>query len=67
MNGEHQRSRTTTGVDTLGSGTTPRRIAFRGANTQFDGDLTIIQLYNKTLSAKEVRQNYNAFKGRFGL
>ena len=68
MNGEHQRSRTTTGVDTLGSGTTPRELGRRGGTTtQFDGDLTIAQLYNKTLSAKEVRQNYNAFKGRFGL
>jgi len=68
MNGEHQRSRTTTGVSTLQDNVSTKQLGNRGAaNTLFDGDLTIVQLYNKTLSDKEVRQNFNAFKGRFGL
>ena len=68
MNGEHQRSRTTTGVSTLQNNDSTKQLGNRGStSTLFDGDLTIAQLYNKTLSAKEVRQNYNAFKGRFGL
>jgi hypothetical protein len=31
------------------------------------GNLSIIQLYNRALSAQEVLQNYNATKSRFGL
>jgi len=29
--------------------------------------LSIVKVYNRTLEANEVRQNYNATKGRFGL
>lgn len=29
--------------------------------------ISLVQLYNRALSAKEVRQNYNATKGRYGL
>ena len=31
------------------------------------GDLYTCKVYNKTLTASEVQQNYNAIKGRFGL
>jgi len=31
------------------------------------GKLSIIRIYNKTLTQMEVSQNYNALKGRFGL
>jgi len=31
------------------------------------GDMYSVKLYNTTLSANEVQQNYNALKGRFGL
>lgn len=35
---------------------------------RFDnGAVAIIQLYNKNLSASESAQNFNAYKGRFGL
>ena len=33
----------------------------------FDGDIPIARIYNKSLSADEVLQNYNAQKSRFGL
>lgn len=33
----------------------------------FGGNMYITKLYSRTLSANEVRQNYNATKGRFGL
>ena len=33
----------------------------------FNGNVAIVQIYNKALSALEVSQNYNATKGRFGL
>jgi hypothetical protein len=31
------------------------------------GSISVARLYNKTLSAQEVQQNYNALKSRFGL
>ena len=31
------------------------------------GNITIVSIYNRSLSAKEVLQNYNATKSRFGL
>ena len=33
----------------------------------FNGEIPIVQMYNRALSATEVLQNYNALKGRFGL
>ena len=33
----------------------------------FIGDIAVIQIYNRTLSAAEITQNYNATKIRFGL
>ena len=33
----------------------------------FNGDIGPVQIYNKSLSASEVTQNYNALKSRFGL
>ena len=33
----------------------------------YNGDIAIVRVYNKVLSASEVLFNYNALKGRFGL
>ena len=33
----------------------------------FDGEIKIVKVYNRALSAEEVQANYNAIKGRFGL
>lgn len=33
----------------------------------FNGQIAIVQIYNRALSATEITQNYNALKGRFGL
>ena len=33
----------------------------------YNGKISNIRIYNKALSADEIRQNYNATKGRFGL
>lgn len=40
-----------------------------GGNTSFSiaGDYYIARMYNRVLSATEVRQNFNATRGRFGL
>ena len=34
--------------------------------SSYDGNISIVMVYNKALSADEVLQNYNAFKGRYG-
>ena len=36
-------------------------------NRFFDGDISVVKVYNTDLSSAEVLQNYNALKGRFGL
>ena len=33
----------------------------------YSGDIAIVRVYNKVLSADEVRQNFEAHRGRFGL
>ena len=37
------------------------------AQRWFDGNIAIVQIYNRALTAAEVLQNYNALKDRFGL
>jgi hypothetical protein len=32
-----------------------------------EGNLSGIKIYNRTLTVPEIKQNYNALKGRFGL
>jgi hypothetical protein len=36
-------------------------------NTYFLGSLASVKIYNRALTASEIRQNYNATKGRYGL
>ena len=38
-----------------------------GGGGQFPGSMACVMLYNKSLTEAEVKQNYNALKGRFGL
>ena len=42
-------------------------MARSGGNFSQLGNVGPIQMYNRALSAQEVKQNYNALKGRFGL
>jgi hypothetical protein len=39
----------------------------RAASTDTDFKLGPIKIYNRSLSATEIRQNYNQLKTRFGL
>jgi len=41
--------------------------AYNDASNLFNGDINIVQIYNRVLTAGEVLQNYNATRGRFGL
>ena len=31
----------------------------------YNGEISILKIYNRILTAQEVKQNYNALKGRF--
>ena len=33
----------------------------------FDGEISIVRVYNRVLTAAEVTQNFNVLKGRYGL
>ena len=37
------------------------------SSRDFNGKISNLSIYNKALTAQEVKQNYNALKGRFGL
>ena len=41
--------------------------AFDPISRFFEGNIGPVHIYNRALSAQEVKQNYNALKGRFGL
>lgn len=61
--------------NTNGNGTTSfgNNVIYMAAYPQFGNtyrsniDIALTQVYNRTLSADEIRQNYKATKGRFGL
>jgi hypothetical protein len=56
----------TSGVDFPGG--TLFKIGTDGNNNYFfNGNLALIQLYNRALTQTEIMQNYNTQKGRFGL
>ena len=38
-----------------------------GANLYWTGNVAIVRMYNRSLTATEISQNYNATKSRFGL
>ena len=42
-------------------------LATNNAGQEYEGYISIFQLYTNELSAAEVKQNFDAYKGRFGL
>ena len=42
-------------------------IGRRGTSSYFNGKLNGQKIYNKALSASEIKQNFNALRGRFGI
>ena len=40
---------------------------YTGAHPEFDGRIQVVQIYDKSLTASEIKQNYDASKERFGL
>ena len=60
-------------VDTDSSTTTPTGSGLvligaysLGANL-FDGDIPVVQIYNRALTAEEIQQNFQATRGRYGI
>lgn len=41
--------------------------SYSGANEYGNCTVALVQLYNRALSAAEITQNFNAFRGRFGI
>ena len=52
---------------TVNGNGTVRIGSYGDAGNLFDGDIPMVLIYNRFLSANEVQQNYNALKGRYGL
>jgi hypothetical protein len=69
LNGSNIGTTTKGTAGTCSAGSNPVRIGVRSGpgDLQFKGDIPIAQIYNRTLSATEITQNFNAQKGRFGL
>ena len=49
------------------NGTTGVYIGRYSSGNYFDGDIAQAMIYDRAITASEVKQNYNALKGRFGL
>jgi hypothetical protein len=62
-----QQVNTSASTTTFTGGNTVRIGAFNDAANLFDGDIPVVQIYNRVLSAQEILQNYNATKSRFNL
>jgi hypothetical protein len=61
---------TSSNYGTLSTGDSTNELGvgrINNAGAYWQGNIPIIQIYNRALSAQEVLQNYNATKGRFGL
>lgn len=56
-----------TGTDNLYFENATLKIGRFGTVAPFNGNIAQVSIYNRALSAAEIKQNYNAFKGRYGL
>ena len=66
-NGIFQNSSSTSMSSLYSSTTEVLQLAKIPSRAYWNGKMTGLQIYTKTLSANEVLHNYNALKGRFGL
>ena len=58
---------TATNSSTFHSSTDPYKVGSHDGSYHHIGDVSNCRIYNRGLSEAEVKQNYNALKGRFGL
>lgn len=70
INGVERGSNTLTGTISTNSGGMSVGVygGFSGGRGYYyNGDIAVVKVYNKVLSETEIKQNFNAIKGRFGL
>jgi hypothetical protein len=41
--------------------------SYSGSTQFFDGKLSVAKIYNRALTAAEIKQNFNALRGRYGI
>lgn len=58
---------TNSAVTPFGGPADVRISAYGDSSNLFDGDIPVAQVYNRVLTAAEVAQNFNAYRGRFGI
>ena len=58
---------TASNSSTFRSSTDPYKVGSFDGGFHHPGDVSNCRIYNRGLSEAEVKQNYNALKGRFGL
>ena len=68
LNGDQTGSTTTSNGSLTLNSTQPLEIGTRGiGNNHFDGNIAQVSIYNRALTASEIKQNFNALRGRFGI
>ena len=68
QNSEETNTNVGSTVDNTGSIPVGGGVAFGGSNGGYgEGTYPVIKLYNKKLTAAEVKQNYNSYKNRFDI
>ena len=57
----------TSGGSSFHTNTDNFTIGYAGYHTYHAGNIAVARIYNKGLTADEVKQNFEAMRGRFGL
>ena len=58
---------TVSNSSTFHSSTSPYKVGYGNLHTTHIGNVSNCRIYNRGLSETEVKQNYNALKGRFEI
>jgi hypothetical protein len=40
---------------------------YTGTGSQAEGSLSLVKMYSRVISAEEIKQNFEALRGRFGI
>lgn len=66
LNGQQVTSNTTS-TTPVGGPADVRIGAYGDAANLFDGDIPVVKIYNRVLTSDEIKQNFNALRGRYGI
>jgi len=69
VNGEFASNTTSGATNSVNTNTTDITVGARWSNgsSSFNGAIPLLKMYNRILSAEEIKSNFNAIKGRFGI